>query len=87
MYVRDDPSLGSLFVQTRGPGARELAARYSSIDLTSGTVEGGQFDRWCGALSWYPTRLWRFEFNYGVLGHAGIVGRTNFYQLRLQFQL
>jgi len=72
-----------------GVGAWELAARFSSIDLTSGAVEGGQFDRWSGALSWYPTSQWRFEFNYGYgrLERSGIVGRTNFYQLRLQFQL
>jgi len=33
--------------------------------------------------------MWRFEFNYGYgrLERGGIVGRTDFYQLRLQFQL
>ncbi len=72
-----------------GPGAWEVAARYSSIDLTSGTVQGGKFDRVTGALSWYATSKWRFEFNYGYgrLERAGLDGRTNFYQLRLQFQL
>jgi phosphate-selective porin OprO and OprP len=72
-----------------GCGAWEVGARYSKIDLTSGTVNGGVFDRWSGALSWYPTAQWRFEFNYGYgrLDRAGLVGHTNFYQLRLQFQL
>jgi phosphate-selective porin OprO/OprP len=28
-----------------GPGAWEVAARYSSVDLTSGSVQGGKFDR------------------------------------------
>ena len=72
-----------------GPGAWVLAARYSSIDLTSGSIDGGQFDRLGGALSWYPNRHWRFEFNYGYgrLERGGIVGHTDFYQLRLQFQL
>ena len=72
-----------------GPGAWELAARYSFIDLTSGAVDGGRFDRWSGALSWFPTRQWRFEFNYGYgrLRRAGLDGSTHFYQLRLQFQL
>ena len=72
-----------------GPGAWEVAARYSSVDLTSGAVQGGKFDRLSGALSWYPTSQFRFEFNYGYgrLDRAGRRGRTNFYQLRLQFQL
>jgi phosphate-selective porin OprO and OprP len=72
-----------------GPGAWVVAARYSSIDLTSGSIDGGQFDRWSGALSWYPNQRWRFEFNYGYgrLERGGLVGQTHFYQLRLQFQL
>jgi phosphate-selective porin OprO/OprP len=72
-----------------GPGAWEVATRYSSIDLTSGAVQGGKFDRLSGALSWYPTSQFRFEFNYGYgrLNRAGVEGQTNFYQLRLQFQL
>ena len=28
-----------------------------------------------------------FNYGYGRLNRAGLVGRTNFYQLRLQFQL
>ncbi len=59
------------------------------MDLTSGTVQGGRFSRLSGALSWYPTRQWRLEFNYGygTLEKLGLRGRTSFYQLRLQFQL
>ena len=72
-----------------GPGAWEVAARYSSVDLTSGPIQGGKFDRVSGGLSWYPTREFRFEFDYGYgrLERSGLVGHTNFYQLRLQFQL
>ena len=72
-----------------GLGAWEVAARYSSVDLTGGTVQGGKLDRLSGALSWYPTSQARFEFNYGYgrLNRDGIQGRSDFYQLRLQFQL
>jgi hypothetical protein len=60
-----------------------------SVDLAGGTVDGGKFDRLTGALSWYPTSSRRVEFNYGYgrLDRSGLVGHTNFYQLRLQFQL
>jgi phosphate-selective porin OprO and OprP len=72
-----------------GAGAWELAARYSWIDLTSQAVGGGKFDRWSGALSWYPTKIWRFEFDYGYgrLQRFGTTGLTRFYQLRLQFEI
>ena len=72
-----------------GPGAWELAARYSSVDLTSGAIQGGRFDRLSGAVSWRPTRQWRLEFNYGYgrLDRSGLAGRTRFYQFRLQFEL
>ncbi len=72
-----------------GSGAWEVAARYSSVDLTSGAVQGGKFDRLSGALSWFPTSQWRLEFNYGYgrLNREGLQGWTDFYQLRLQFQL
>jgi phosphate-selective porin OprO/OprP len=73
----------------RGLGAIELGARYSSIDLTSGAVDGGKFERWSGAASWFPTGEWRLEFNYGYgrLQRSGLTGRTHFYQLRLQWEI
>ncbi|HTR02583.1 MAG TPA: porin [Thermoanaerobaculia bacterium] len=71
-----------------GFGAVELAARYSWIDLTSQAIPGGKFDRWSGALSWYPTTWSRFEFDYGYgrLQRDGTTGLSRFYQLRLQLE-
>ena len=72
-----------------GTGAIELGARYSAIDLTSQAVDGGKFERWSGAASWFPTGSWRLEFNYGYgkLQRSGLTGRTHFYQLRLQWEI
>jgi phosphate-selective porin OprO/OprP len=72
-----------------GRGAWEVAARYSGVDLTSGTVQGGRFERLSGALSWRPTGQWRLEFDYGygTLARQGLTGHASFFQLRLQFQL
>jgi phosphate-selective porin OprO/OprP len=72
-----------------GVGAWELAARYSWIDLTSGAIDGGRFDRTSAALSWFPNAEFRLEFNYGYgrLEKAGLSGRTSFYQLRLQWEI
>ena len=55
----------SLSFRHGGAGAFEVGARYSNIDLTSGAVDGGKFDRWSGAFSWFPTGEFRLEFNYG----------------------
>jgi phosphate-selective porin OprO and OprP len=72
-----------------GAGAFEIAARYSWIDLSSESIQGGKFDRWSGAVSWYPTRWGRLEFDYGYgrLQRAGTTGLTRFYQLRLQIEI
>jgi phosphate-selective porin OprO/OprP len=61
------------------PGAWEVAGRYSYLDLTDGAVDGGVMSRWSGALSWYATREWRFEFNYGyiTLDKAGLRGHAH----------
>ena len=66
-----------------------LAARYSSIDLTSGTIDGGQFERLGRASPGIQTNtsIIKFNYGYGRLERGGIVGHTDFYQLRLQFQL
>ena len=72
-----------------GLGAFELAARYSFIDLSSRSIQGGTFDRWTGALSWYPSKWGRLEFDYGYgrLQRSGVTGLTRFYQLRFQFEI
>jgi phosphate-selective porin OprO/OprP len=72
-----------------GFGAVELGARYSYTDLADGAIDGGRMSRWTGALSWYPTRRWRVELNYGygVLDRDGVRGGTHGLGVRLQWNL
>jgi phosphate-selective porin OprO/OprP len=69
-----------------GPGAWELSARYAYTDLTDAAITGGTMARATGAISWYPTRHWRFEFNYGygVLDRDNARGHFNAFQARIQ---
>lgn len=71
-----------------GPGAWELAGRYSMVDLTSGSISGGKAYRWTPAvISWYPTSQWRVEFNYGweLLDRFGTLGSSHGFSARLQW--
>ena len=42
-------------VTSGGPGAVELVARFSDIDLDSGTLQGGKFWRFTPMVNWYFT--------------------------------
>ena len=57
------------------------------VDRTCQEVDDDLADR-ASSLRGQASQF-RFEFNYGYgrLNGAGLEGRTNFYQLRLQFQL
>lgn len=72
-----------------GPGAWELVARLSYIDLDGGTLRGGKFWRFTPMVNWHLTDHVRLEMVYGVgtLNRFNLHGQTQFFQTRLQFQL
>ena len=69
-----------------GPGAWEIVLRFSYSDLDSGVVRGGRFWRLTPQLNWYLNQNVRLEANYGYsrLYRFGLIGITQFFQLRLQ---
>ena len=71
-----------------GPGAWEAVLRLSYIDLDDGPVQGGRFWRLTPMVNWYLSDHLRLELAYGVgqLDRFGLVGTTQFFQTRLQFQ-
>jgi len=71
-----------------GPGAWELAGRFSYIDLDSGPVRGGKFWRITPVVNWHMSDNVRLEFvyGYGSLNRFNLVGKTQFFQTRVQLQ-
>jgi phosphate-selective porin OprO/OprP len=71
-----------------GPGAWEALLRLSYIDLDDKEIDGGRFWRLTPMLNWYLDDHLRLELAYGVgqLDRFGVVGTTQFFQSRLQFQ-
>jgi phosphate-selective porin OprO/OprP len=71
-----------------GPGAVELVARFSDIDLNSGTLRGGTFKRFTPMVNWYLTDYLRLEAAYGIgrLDRFNLKGNTQFFQTRLQLE-
>jgi phosphate-selective porin OprO/OprP len=72
-----------------GPGAWEVLIRASSLDLNSGTIQGGKFWRITPMVNWYLNKDIRFElaYGYGVLDQYTLKGATQFFQARLQLTL
>ena len=72
-----------------GPGAWELVANFSYIDLDSGPVQGGKFWRLTPMVNWYLSDNVRLEmtYGYGSLNRFDLVGKTQFFQTRIQLQI
>lgn len=69
--------------------AVELGLRYTHLDLTDGSVDGGVFDRSSAGVTWYGPYNLRAQIDYGyaVMSKSGVVGRTNLLTTRFQWEL
>ena len=45
-------------------GAVEVLARYSTLDLNDGTIQGGKEHDWTLGVNWYLTQHFKFQANY-----------------------
>jgi phosphate-selective porin OprO/OprP len=70
-------------------GAWEIVTRFSYIDLDSAALHGGKFWRFTPMVNWHLSDNVRLEmtYGYGSLDRFGLVGKTQFFQTRLQLQL
>lgn len=82
-YNRRSGTLGpvpvSRSVYQGGPGAWEVTARYSRLDLSDGQVDGGEMDIVSLGLNWFLTPTFAVNFNYRhiVLDRDGVRGRSD----------
>ncbi|MGC8492961.1 MAG: OprO/OprP family phosphate-selective porin [Syntrophobacteraceae bacterium] len=82
--VFDRPKLNCNFNPWEGTwGAWELAARYSSLDLTDKTISGGRETNWTGSLIWYLNPNVRMLFDY-IHAHVDGVSTSTAYNGYLQ---
>ena len=72
-----------------GSGGFETVLKVSYSNLTNGAIQGGTLWRVTPMLNWYTTDNVRLEFayGYGVLKRFGLLGRTQFFQARMQLEM
>ena len=65
-------------VPTRTWGAIELVGRYSAVDGSSRSIDGGYMGKWLAAVNYYPTTRMRISVGTGqtTLDRNGITGKT-----------
>jgi phosphate-selective porin OprO/OprP len=72
-----------------GPGAWEIVAHSTFVDLDDKAIAGGKYWRLTPMVNWYLSDQVRLEVAYGYssLNRFGTVGKAQFFQTRIQLQL
>jgi phosphate-selective porin OprO/OprP len=76
---------GNPFRKSSG-GAWEVAARYSTVDLTDGTVTGGVVRDLTAGVNWYPNRTSKLQLNW-IRSKVEDVDSASIWVLRYQFAI
>ena len=66
-----------------GWGAFQIAARYSGLDLNSGSVQGGELRDTTLGINWYLNPAFRWTINY-IYSEREPIGSENVWQTRFQ---
>jgi phosphate-selective porin OprO/OprP len=76
-------------VYQNGKGAWEVAGRWSSVDLTDGTVDGGEMDILSAGINWWLTPTFMLNLNYRYIQNDrfGLEGTSSGAMLRLLLKL
>jgi phosphate-selective porin OprO/OprP len=76
-------------VNQGGWGTIDAAVRYSRIDLTDGTIDGGEMDVYSLGLNWWLTQSVQVGGNYRlvVLDQSGVRGVSSGFDVRIMLML
>jgi phosphate-selective porin len=87
-YDEETGSLGRVRLG-KHRAAVELGVRYTHVDLSDGSVDGGAFGRWSVGVTWYGPHNLKAQVDYGsaALHKGGIVGHTQLLTTRFQWEL
>jgi len=66
-----------------GPGAWEVLARWSRLDLDDAAIAGGEVEDWTLGLNWYPNPVTRAMLNWVRSERADVDGAADILLLRL----
>jgi phosphate-selective porin OprO/OprP len=85
-YVRAGGYAGGV-VPTRRCGALELVLKYSRVDLTDGTLDGGELGKWHVGLNWWASTQWKVGIGWGDadLDKRSLDGNTKMLLVRVQW--
>jgi phosphate-selective porin OprO/OprP len=85
-YVRTGGYAGGVLPKRR-LGAVEVVAKFSQLDLTGGSIDGGVLDKWHFGVNWWASAQWKFGLSYGDadLNRAGLQGNTKMWLSRIQW--
>ena len=67
-----------------GPGAWEVKARYSGLDLNDSNINGGELNNITTGLNWYLNPNTKIMWDY-VHADKDDVGQADMLMMRLQF--
>jgi phosphate-selective porin OprO/OprP len=72
-----------------GWGAWEVSARYSTIDLTDGLIDGGEMDIWSVGLNWWLSPIFNVNMNYRFIDNErdGFSGESSGFVTRVMVVL
>jgi phosphate-selective porin OprO and OprP len=85
-YLRTVGYAGGI-VPTRRYGAVELVGRYSYVDLTDGSIDGGMLTGWYFGVNWWASAQWKVGVSYGNtdLEQNNLRGNTQMVLFRTQW--
>ncbi len=76
---------GNPFKKAKG-GLWEVVARYSTVDLTDGGIQGGQVRDVTAGVNWYPNSTSKIQINW-IYSNVEDLGKANIWVIRYQYAI